>query len=608
MSRPTPPTVRETVRRTFALSSVGRARWAALIPLAVLTAGAEAASAAALFGLIQIVGDPARAATLPVAATIYTWLPWQSDRGIVLAFTLLLVTFYLVKNVLQMLQTYANSGLVAQETANLACRLLTIYLRAPYVFHLRRNSAELIRNVAHSSAVVFRNAMAPTVALAFEIMVMAAIGAVLLAVAPMVTLAIGIVLGGAAAVFLRLSRRVVARWGRRAEVLVGEILQSLHQTFGAVKEIKVLGRERYFADGFGRAQRGLVRVQHLHTTLGAMPRLLVETLFVGGAFVLIAVVVLLGRSGPEALPLLGLYAYAGFRIIPSANRLMLYIGEIRGAGAAVAQLSTDVREVEALGDDTLASDGVVLPFTDRLALEGVAFGYDGGVPILSDVDLTIRCGESIGVVGFTGAGKSTLADLVLGVLTPTTGRVTVDGRDLASGGEVRRAWHRRIGYVPQAVVLVDDTLARNIALGVGDDQIDPARLATALRVAQLEEFVAGLPDGLQTRVGEHGVRLSGGERQRVGIARALYATPDVLIFDEATSALDNRTEAELVRALDTLPGTVTRIIVAHRLTTVRACDRLVFLKDGRVDDVGSYDDLVDRNLVFRTIATQPDKT
>ena len=603
-ARDTVRPIRTTVGRAFELVEVGRWRWAGLVPVALLGAAAEATSAAALFGLIKIVGDPGSAARLPVASTVYAWLPSHDDHAVVLAFTVLLVAFYLIKNALHLLQAYTQSKLVAEETANLARRLLLIYLRAPWAFHLRRNSAELIRNVAYSAEVVFRSVLAPAVALVFESLVVAAIGIVLVVIAPVATLVVTMLLAGSAAVFVRATRAAVQRWGRRSEELMRAVLQSLQQTLGAVKELKVLGRERHFYEAFDRTERALVRVRHRHATLGAVPRVLVETLFVGGAFVLIALVVVLGQTGPDVLPLLGLYAYAGFRVIPSTNRIMLYLGDIRGGAAAVDALGADVRAAAAGGDDLDDGARAPLPFADAIALEGVTFAYEGSdAPVLRDVDLRIRRGESIGIVGLTGAGKSTLADLLLGLLAPTAGRVTVDGRDLAAH---RRAWQRRIGYVPQAIVLVDDTVRRNVALGIPDAEIDAARLAEVVRLAQLEGLVAGLPAGLETHVGERGVRLSGGERQRVGIARALYHAPDVLVFDEATAALDNRTEADLMQALEALPRDCTRIIVAHRLGTVRRCDRLVFLRDGRVDDVGPYDALVERNPDFRTIAARRD--
>jgi ABC-type multidrug transport system fused ATPase/permease subunit len=594
------------VRRCLGLMAPrARRRWAALVPLALAGAAAEALAAAGLFGLITIVGDPARAATLPVAATIHGWLPWRDARSVVLSFTALLAAFSLAKSGFQVLQAYAHSRLVAEGIAALSGRMLDAYLGAPYAWHLRHNSARLVRDVLASSEIAYRGVMASAIALAFEACVVGAIVAVLLVVAPLATLAVTVPLAAAAAVLARATRTAVERWGARAHELTGGALQSLQQTFGALKEIKVLQREAYFYDAFARRQRALVRVRHLHTTLAAVPRVLVETLFVGGAFGLILAVALLGRGGPEVLPVLGLYAYAGFRIIPSVNRMLLAVGEIRGGGAAVRQLDGDLAALgrrRAAEDAARDEDGVRL--ADRIAFEGVGFAYeDGEGPVLREITLSIRRGESIGVVGATGSGKSTFVDLLIGVLDPSTGRITIDGRDLR---ERRRAWQRGIGYVPQRVGLVDDTLRRNVALGVPDERVDEARLRRAVRLARLEETVAGLSAGLDTAVGEDGARLSGGERQRVGIARALYHEPDVLVFDEATAALDNRTEAELMRGLAELPGTRTLVVVAHRLGTVRRCDRLVFLRDGRIDDVGPYDDLLAHNDAFRALAARAD--
>jgi ATP-binding cassette subfamily C protein len=232
----------------------------------------------------------------------------------------------------------------------------------------------------------------------------------------------------------------------------------------------------------------------------------------------------------------------------------------------------------------------------------VSYAYDaGGASVLDDVSLAIRRGESIGIVGHTGAGKSTLVDLLLGLLQPTAGRISVDGRDRRQHA---RWWQRQIGYVPQAFFVTDDTLRRNIAFGIPDAEIDERRVQRAARVAQLEEVVAGLPQGLDTFVGERGIRLSGGQRQRVVIARALYHEPQVLVFDEATSALDNQTEREIARAIEALHGAITLIVIAHRLSTVRGCDRLIFLDQGRVAGVGSYEELMAGDARFRAVAAE----
>src|SRR6185503_9486015 len=235
-----------------------------------------------------------------------------------------------------------------------------------------------------------------------------------------------------------------------------------------------------------------------------------------------------------------------------------------------------------------------------VALERVSYGYEGEPePVLTDVDLTIARGESIGIVGPSGAGKITLVDLLLGLLTPTKGRITVDGRDIAGA---LRSWQRHLGYVAQEPFVLDDTIRRNVAFGVADGEVDDRRVATALRLAQLGDFVRGLPGGLDTMLGERGTRLSGGQRQRVAIARALYHEPEVLVFDEATSALDTPTERELIAALEALHGVKTLVVIAHRLTTVRHCDRIAVLRDGRLAAVGSYEELLAGDAGFRAMA------
>jgi ABC-type multidrug transport system fused ATPase/permease subunit len=583
-----------TIRRAFGLLPAAvRWRWAALVPLMLAAAAGEALGAAGLFGLIKIVGDPSLATTLPVARTVTAWLPWRDPRSVVVSFAVLLAAFFLAKNAVQGMQAWAVGRRVAEGITTLSQRLLALYLAAPYPFILRRNSAEIIRNVSGAVDTVFRRVIAPTVALVVEACVVGAIVAVLLIASPLVTLVVVALLGGSSWVLVTRTRTVFQVGGARLFALEREVLKSLQQTLGAVKEIKVLGRERFFQEDFSRRQATMEHLRFVREAFATVPRLLVETVFVTSAFVLIGLVVWMGRTGPEILPLLGLYAYAGFRAIPSANRIMMYVNEIRTGARAVDRIRADLR---ALSSAPAGAEPAPLPFNDRIVLDRVSYAYDAGVPLLRDVSLVIRRGESVGVVGLTGAGKSTLVDVLIGLLPPTDGRVTVDGRDLATHA---RAWQKAIGYVPQSIVLVDDTIRRNVALGVSDAAIDEARLAAAVRAAQIEAFIGTLPAGLDTVVGERGVRLSGGERQRVGIARALYHAPRVLVFDEATSALDNRTEAEVLRAVTTLAERPTVIAVAHRTTSVRACDRLVFLAGGRLVAEGTFEALLRESPDFR---------
>ncbi|MBI3302784.1 MAG: ABC transporter ATP-binding protein [Deltaproteobacteria bacterium] len=587
------------------LSPQIRWRWAGLIPLAVAAALLETLGAAAVFALMKIISDPSHVSRLPVVSAIYRVLPWREGRAVVLSFTVLVALFYILKNGLLAVAAYVQNKVVSDSMAALSRRMLQGYLMVPYAFHFRRNSAELIRNTSDSAEAVFRLVMVSAVSAISEVLVEAGIITVLMVTAPGVTLFAIVVLFGMLAVLLKLTRRVFTRWGVREQELKRAILQSLQQSLGGLKEIKVMGRERFFYEGFASRQGALVRIRSLHTTLVAVPRLLIETVFVCGMLLVITLVTARDSAGPDLVPLLGLYAYAGFRVIPSVNRILLNLNDIRYGAAATQRLYNDFVAFGHLASGAFAvSEGEDLTFTDCISLEQVSYTYDGApTPVLHDVTLTIRRGESLGIVGPTGAGKSTLIDLILGLLQPSGGRITVDGRDIV---QPLRSWQRKIGYVPQSIFLTDDSMRRNIAFGLRDVDIDERKVQAAVRLAQLEEYVASLPHGLDTIVGERGVRLSGGQRQRVAIARALYHEPEVLVFDEATSALDNQTEREVIRAIEALRGEKTLLVVAHRLSTVRACDRLVFLCDGCVAGYGSFDDLMAHNPDFRRMAAVTD--
>jgi ATP-binding cassette, subfamily B, bacterial PglK len=581
------------------LSPWARWRWAALIPLALAAAAAEAVGAGVAFGLITILGDPARAAALPVAAWVYPHLPAHDNRSVVLAFTLLVIAFYVARNVLLAGVTWAQERALNASVAELSHRLFAAYLAAPYDFHFRRNSAVLIRRVTHGVHNVFRGVLGSLVAIATETLVVAGLVLVLGVTAPGVTLVAVVVVGGLLSLPLLASRRATVRWGRAVQHIDTAILQTLQQSLGAVKEVKLAGRESFFLGQLAERVPASARLRLRYLTLGAALRMAVETVFVCG-LLLVSLLVTLRHEPAGVLPLLGLYAYAGFRVIPSANRIMVYVADLRYSRSFIHDLRADLAALEPEMPAAGRGADDDIRFTRTLALEGVSYTYLGErEPVLLSVDLTIVRGESVGIVGSSGAGKSTLVDVLLGLLAPSAGRITVDGRNIRTA---LRSWQRHIGYVPQEPFLLDDTLRRNVAFGIADAEIDDRRVDTALRLAQLADFVATLPDRLDTLLGERGTRLSGGQRQRVAIARALYHEPEVLVFDEATSALDSPTERELIAALEALHGVKTLVVIAHRLTTVRRCDRLAVLRDGRVAAIGSYDELLARDAGFRELA------
>ena len=578
-----------------------RRRWVGLVPLTIVTAVLETGGAIAVFCLVKIVNDPGQARDLPVVPTLVAWLPWYDEQAIVVTASVFIVLFYLLKNGVVLLHTYLQSMVASRSTSMLSKRLFADYLYRPYAFHLRRNSAELIRNVTSSTRTTFYVFMTSVLSLITELFVIAGIVAVLLAAAPLVTLLALGVFGGVGLLLLKFTQRRLAAWGESEHELQKTTLQTAQQSLGGIKEIKLSGHEPFFHAAFSSLQEQLATISLRRSTLLGVPRLFVETVFICGILLVVILITQHHSWRADMVPLLGLYAYAGFRIIPSLNRILLHASVIQGAQAVAGQLYADSQLTPVRARPSVSNPPPHrFAFNDCLTFEDVAFSYDGrDAPALQNICLSIRYGETVGIVGASGAGKSTFVDLLLGLLVPTRGRITVDGQDMHNA---LAAWQHKIGYVPQDVYLLDDTLLRNIALGVPDAEIEKDQVWAVLRMAHLERFVATLPRGLETEIGERGVRLSGGQRQRVAIARALYHAPELLVFDEATSALDNETEREVARSIDDLHGQKTLVIVAHRLTTIRNCDRLILFKDGRIVASGRYSDLLATCADFQRMA------
>jgi ABC-type multidrug transport system fused ATPase/permease subunit len=601
-----PASIFATLQKCVAmLPAAMRWKWAALIPISLLTGIVEAGAAAAVFALIKIIGDPAQIVRIPVAAKIASALPGSTARTQLLIFTGLIAVYYVVKNLLVIGSQYLRHKIAGESTAALKSTMFKGYLAAAYPFHLGRNSADLISNTNFCVDMVCKEAMEAAVAAGSELLTAVAITVVLLVTAPEVTLIAGTFLLVLLAALLRLTRRMANYFGTQRHQLERDSLQALQEALGAIKEVKALGREDFFYRSFGEKQRRVLELGYLGKTLETITPQVTETIFVCGALAVVALVTGIGQASAQGPPLLALFAYAAFRIVPAANRVGWRVNQVRGAAAAVESLYDDYLLVAGTDWEDVAAERQSAHFRESIALERVSYTFAGAdTPALQDVSLTIRFGESIGIVGPTGAGKTTLVDLVIGLLRPSSGRILIDGNDVS--GRLS-AWKRNIGYVPQSIFLIDDSLRRNIALGIGDSEIDEGRVRAAVRMAQLERFVAELPQGLDTSVGERGIRLSGGERQRVGIARALYHDPDLLVFDEATSALDVATEDAVSAAIEALHGKKTLLVVAHRLSSVRRCERLVFVSEGRVGAYGSYDDLLRDHPEFQRMVRAQDR-
>ncbi len=493
---------------------------------------------------------------------------------------------------------FAQDRVIQRTASRVAVTLLGRYLRAPYAFHFRRSSSSLFHAIRDNVDIVVENVLAATVHIVSEACVVGGLLAILALTAPAETLAaiatMAILLGAP----LGFTRRLYARWGDEERRTGEQMTAHLQQSLDTVKQILVSGRQDYFADRYAGDRSALDRLK-LRRSLGSTTlRLGVETVFICSMLLAVVMLTAAGRSGPDAVSVLSLFAYAGFRVVPSANRIILNVNMLRFGQPYVNALVADWLDLK----PHVAPDQNALPQLSRaIECRNVSFAYDEGRALALDrVSFTVARGTSVGIVGPTGAGKSTIVDVVLGLLKPDAGHVLVDGQDIAAA---RGSWLSQIGYVPQDVLLVDDTLRRNIAFGLPDAEIDDARVARAATGARLDALVASIPGGINARVGGRGIRLSGGERQRIAIARALYGDPAVLVFDEATSALDTQTEREIADAIDRARGARTVIVIAHRLSTVRKCDSIVVLERGRLVAQGAYDELLNASDLFRTLAS-----
>ena len=574
-----------------------RWRWLLLVPIVGLAALIEAAGALAVFGLLRLVVDPEQVRTAPVVSAI--WRAWPSDdpRRIVAVLALGVGVFYIARAAFLSWTDWVRQGVVYGSAASAAERLLARYLAADYLFHVRRRSASLIEPMTRAADIAYELVAGSAVNILAEVVTITALAVVLLVSAPPITLVAVAVVLALVLVPIVMTRRSWEAIGESERTLHQQQLHVLQQSIGAIKDVKVTGRQEFFEAEFRNTRRKLAHTKQRRSWAAGVARLGVEATLILSMLLVVFLVMQNNVSSGATVSVLALFAYTGFRVVPSANRIMLNVGYLREAHPWVVSMQHDMRSLRPPPPRTFAHQPAML--RDTLACEEVSFRYEDGAPLALDrVSLAIRRGESIGIVGPTGAGKTTLVDVLLGLLPPTSGRVMVDGEPL-TGRE--RAWQRQIGYVSQDVYLLDDTLRRNIAFGIADSAIDETRLASAVSLARLDEVVTALPKKLETVVGEDGVRLSGGQRQRVAIARALYHDPAVIVFDEATAALDNQTEREVTAAIASLRGTRTLIAIAHRLSTVKDCDRLIYLREGRVAGVGRYDDLRSQDEGFRQL-------
>jgi ABC-type multidrug transport system fused ATPase/permease subunit len=526
------------------------------------------------------------AASFPTLKPVLAALGGPTREQLIVVSMLALIGVYGIKALFLALLAWRQARFAFETQASLSEQLFHGYLRQPWTFHLQRNSAQLIRNAVTEVSQFANNALMPGMILVTESLVVIGITALLIFIEPLGALLVVSALCLAALTFQRITRDRILRWGKARQYHDGLRIQHLQQGLGGAKDVKLLGREDDFFAQYSTHNLGSARASSRQNTMKQLPRLWLELLAVTGLAGLVLVMIAQGKPLVALLPILGVFAAAAFRLMPSANRLLGAVQSVRYSLPVIQALNC---EIQSLDTGPLLQWHSSLPFKKTLTLEDIGFKYPNAeTPALRGVSMTIRLGSSVGFVGGSGAGKSTLVDIVLGLLTPNSGRVLVDGVDIQTN---LRGWQNQIGYVPQSIFLTDDSLRRNVAFGLAESQIDNEAVRRAIRASQLDDFVNSLPNGANTIVGERGVRLSGGQCQRIGIARALYHDPPVLVLDEATSSLDTTTEQGVMDAVNALQGSKTILIVAHRLSTVAQCDHLYRLEQGHIVDEGTFEDV-----------------
>jgi ABC-type multidrug transport system fused ATPase/permease subunit len=564
----------------------------------------ETAGVASVMPFMYMLADPAVLERHALLSRAYAWLGFTDTRSFMLVFGFGVFGIVVGGLIFKAVTLYAVYRFTMMRGFSISNRMLRGYLLQPYTWFLNRHSADIGANVLGEVSKVTTKSLLPAMKLITYSVVVLGLVALLVLVDPQVALiAATLFCGSYLLVYLGVQRRLNRLGVERHEANV-ERFQIAGDALGGIKDVKLLGLESAFLHRFQPAARAVASSDAASTILGELPRYILEAVAFGGMLAFVLGLLIAGSTSiGQIVPILAVYTFASLRIFPALQRIYISMTQMRFAKPTLDKLHRDMQAAEANARTLPPVDrGAVVRLTGALALEDIHYAYpQADRPAVHGLSLTIPARSTVGIVGGTGAGKTTTVDIILGLLQPDAGAFLVDGLPITAPN--LRAWQRSVGYVPQQIFLTDDTIAANIAFGREPKDIDRAAVERAARTAELHDFVMReLPQGYETRVGERGVRLSGGQRQRIGIARALYHDPDVLILDEATSALDNLTERAVMDAVHNLGHAKTIVMIAHRLSTVRDCDTIFMLEGGRVIASGSYDALIETNRQFRALA------
>lgn len=543
----------------------------------------ETISVSGVLPVAWVIIDPAKAENNKYMRWAMDILNVDSIEGFVVPLLAALIIVYMLKNAFLLFLANEQNRFIAYNRNKLISNVLREFLNRPYEFYLDADIPTVFRLTDSDIPNVFNILMA-MISLVSEAVVFVLMCGVMVMTDWKLLLFLLVVFGILSIVILKLLKPRLSALGAKNLAIQSRIAKWRIQAIYGIKDVKVLHREAFFADNYETSGKIGAGYSKRYAVMNNMPRLLIETIFIASILSYIIIYIIAGNDATTLMPLLVAFGVAAIRMMPCVNRINTYLTDISYFRPCLDYVyeNMNINEISRRDNQTLrsADKSKAMRLRDKIELKGIAYAYPNTDKLIFDnAYMAIPYGKSVGIMGTSGAGKSTIVDILLGLLKVREGSITCDGVDIFDNYP---AWLAQIGYIPQSIYLVDEPIRNNIAFGIADDEIDDGRIWETLEEAQLKEFIKTLPDGIDTPIGDRGVRISGGQRQRLGIARALYHNPEILVFDEATSALDNETEAAVMEAINSFHGKKTMVIIAHRLNTIEKCDIIYKVDEGKI--------------------------
>jgi ATP-binding cassette, subfamily B, bacterial PglK len=560
----------------------------------------QAAGVLSVLPFMSMVMDPASVEGNEQLMYFYDLFGFSTLNVFMFTMGLVVLALLIIGNVISVLSVRLKTVFVWDLNHRLSTSLLGKYLSLPYSYFLNHNSADLGKNILSEVNQLTGGLLMSLLKIVEGAFTAFILFLMLIIVNPGMTFVSLLVLGSVYILIYLIFSKRLKRAGRKRIKENKERYKSVNEAIGGIKFTKVLGKENYFIEDYSKGSKEFFDAQSWYLVIGHVPKYIMEVVAFGGVLALVLYFIYSDQMTNDVIPLIGLFAFAGYRLMPALQIIYASFTTFRFNQPVLNKIHYDMKEGGLADVEVDFSEALPekIEFKKSIKLDDISFSYDGNrKKVLKDIDMNVSKGMSVGIVGTTGSGKTTLVDIVLGLLTPSDGDICIDGTKITEGNV--KNWQANLGYVPQEIFLCDDTIKKNIAFGYDEEEIDMQQVKRVVRMANVEELVKELPDGYDTIIGERGVRLSGGQRQRIGIARALYHNPEVLIFDEATSSLDNVTERGVLKAIEDVSKLKTMVVIAHRLTTVKNCDRIYLIDKGRIIDKGKYEELEERNEKFK---------